>query len=60
MGHCAVEISGCGRLVNIGTCVARYSFIQLSELWQRGVNEIAKALNPRTRTRILSNKSPMF
>ena len=23
--------------------VARYSFIQLSELWQRGVNEIAKA-----------------
>ena len=24
-------------------CVASYSFIQLSELWQRGVNEIAKA-----------------
>ena len=23
--------------------VARYSFIQLSELWQRGVNKIAKA-----------------
>ena len=24
-------------------CVARYSFIQLSELWQCGMNEIAKA-----------------
>ena len=30
--------------VHISTCaVARYSFIQLSELWQCGMNEIAKA-----------------
>ena len=44
-------------------CVAMYSFIQLSDLWQRGVNEIAQEYwncNERIRTGILLIDSPMF
>ena len=42
--------------------VARYSFIQLSELWQRGVNEVAKVLKRQQSIRIciLSIESPAF
>ena len=42
--------------------VARHSFIQLSELWQRGVNEIAKTSNSskKIRTRGFSFGGPTF
>ena len=42
--------------------VARYSFIQLSELWQCGVNEIAKASKWQQgdSNQVLSIESPMF
>ena len=40
--------------------VAKYSFIQLSELWQRGMNEIAKALKQQQVDLNLLFESPMF
>ena len=42
--------------------VARYSCIELSELWQCGVNEIGELRNgsKRIRSRVLSIESPTF
>ena len=43
--HAAIIARGLFVKIATSVCIARYSFIQLSELWQHGMNKIAKAMN---------------